>query len=257
MGTVITFSDLSVGDPVGGQFTDDYGITFISPLGKVASDPKSPFSNVLPAANDGGGVEFPTWSIKGTLSSPNHSRFGISVNRSVTMTLKDENGKVISNYFVASPQFQADGSYFSGEFATGKANIASFEIHDVSDHTFCIASITFDMAGVSHRPDFRLMFSDASIPDSIGKTGFISVIVARLYGSTGPLELAVSSSPPGLFNPSAVTSTGAEATLVLVAKENVQLDNIITVTGTPSVASAGTVKRAMNYAYSPPLEPPL
>jgi hypothetical protein len=84
MEPMITFSNLSVGDAVGGQFTHDYGVTFTSPTGKVAFDPKSPFSNVLPAARAGGPVEFPTWAIKGTLSSPNHSRFGISVNETVT-----------------------------------------------------------------------------------------------------------------------------------------------------------------------------
>jgi hypothetical protein len=173
------------------------------------------------------------------------------------MTLKDKDGRVTSNYHVSSPKFQIDGSYFYGEFATGKANIASFEIHKQFDRTFCIASIVFDMAGVSHKPDFRLMFSSASIPDSIGKTGFISVIVARLYGSIGPLEPAVSSSPQGLFNPSAVKSTEAEVKLHLVARDEVQMDNIITVTGTPISASVGTVKRAMNYAYFPPFQPPL
>src|SRR5436190_19751050 len=108
---------------LGDQFTNNYGITFTSPTGKVYFDPKSPFSNVLSAVRVGGPVEFPTWAIRGTLSSTSHSRFGISVNSPVTMTLKDKNNKIISNYYVSSPKFQTDGSYFYGEFAAEKQTL--------------------------------------------------------------------------------------------------------------------------------------
>src|SRR5581483_9521024 len=50
MSTTVIFSDLSVGEAVTGQFTDDYGITFTDPAAKVATDPKAPFTNVLTAA---------------------------------------------------------------------------------------------------------------------------------------------------------------------------------------------------------------
>src|SRR2546430_1634206 len=156
MTTIVTFLDLTPGDAVGGQFTNTHGITFsTSPAGTVVFDPKSPFSNALSAARAGGPVEFPTWVMKGTLKSPSHSIFGISVNESVTMTLKDKNGNVIKDYSPSAPKFINDGSFFYGEFATGKANIASFEIHTQSAGSFHIASIVFDTAGVPHKPDFR------------------------------------------------------------------------------------------------------
>ncbi|KAH7160377.1 hypothetical protein B0J13DRAFT_617147 [Dactylonectria estremocensis] len=238
MATVVTFLDLSVGDTVGGQFADDYAITFTPPRGNVTFDPQSPFSKVVSAAREPGSpVEFPTWTVRGTLSSPDHSRFGISVNENVTITLKDKDNRHISNYPVQSPKFRSDGSFFYGEFATGKGNIASFDIHGSSDHPFQIASITFDTVGVPHRPDFRLMLSDASIPGRDGQTGFISVTVARLYLSTGP------------------RGDGDEAQLSLRATADINTDDVVIVTGTSSSPSTGTVTREMRYSYSE-LEPP-
>ena len=116
MATVVTFLDLSVGDTIGGQFTADYGITFIPPMGKVTLDPKSLFSNVASAAvTSGGTVEFPNWTVRGTLANPSHSRFGITVNEPVAITLKDRDNKLIRNYGVESPKFGFDG-YISSIF---------------------------------------------------------------------------------------------------------------------------------------------
>ena len=255
MTTNIFFSDLSIGDSVTNQFANDSGITFITPAGKVISDPKSPFGNALEAPRDGGPLEFPNWTIKGSFATQTHSRIGFTVNEWVTLTVKDKLGKVIGTTPLRPPKFTGDGSYFYGEFATGKANIASFEIGRQSDHAFFIAAIQFDTAGVHHKPDFRFMFGDADIPTQAGKHGFIEFTMARLYGSSGPIKLSISSNPAGLFSASPTPAPfsggdGAKEKVTLVAGSNkIQVDNMVIITGTPSIATAGTTSRVMNYAY--------
>ena len=59
------------------------------------------------------------------------------------------------------------------KFATGKANIASFEIDWQSDQPFSVAAVAFDTAGVHHNPDFRFVLSDENIPTQAGKNSFI------------------------------------------------------------------------------------
>jgi hypothetical protein len=260
MTTNISFSDLSVGDSVTNQFADDSGITFLAPAGKVISDPKSPFENALQAARNGGPVEFPTWTIKGSFATQTHSRIGFSVNGRVTITAMDKLGNVIGTTSIRSPKFVTDGSYFYGEFATGKANIASFELDWQSDHPYSVASITFDTAGVHHNPDFRFMFSNEDIPTQAGRSGFIEFTVARLYGSSGLIQLSVSSNPAGLFsaNPPPAPFSGGDGAIervILVAGSNrIQVDNMVIITGTPSTATAGTTSRAINYAYTGSLQ---
>ena len=261
MATYISFSELSVGDIVIDQFSGDSGVTFRAPGGTVISDAKSPFGNALQAARDGGAVEFPDWRIKGSFTTPNHSRIGVSVNQSVTISAKDKAGNLLGTMRVQSPKFTTDGSYFYGEFATGKANIAEFEISYTSQGPFAMASMTFDTTGIHHKPDFRFMLSNFDIPSRVGEKGFIEFIVARLYGSAGPINFSISSTPPGLFAASPVPTpfSGLDGTtkhVVLVAgSTGIRMDDVVTISGTPASATVGTSTRDINYFYSPPLHP--
>lgn len=202
--------------------------------------------------------EFPDRTIKGSFTTPNHSRIGVSVNEIVTIYAKDEAGNLLGTTRVQSPKFTTDGSYFYGESATGKANIAEFEISIES--SFEMATMTLDTAGVHHKPDFRFMLSDLDIP-SARESGYIEFLVARLYGSTGPINLSISSTPLGLFaaSPAPAPVLGADGTKVRVllvgGSTSIKIDNVVTISGTRASATAGTSMRSVNYIYSPPLQP--
>jgi hypothetical protein len=157
---------------------------------------------------------------------------------------------------VLPPKGGGDGFYFYGEFATGKANIKSFDIGFASEQPFALAGMTFDTAGAFHKPDFRLSTSDALSRIVPGEESWIELTVARLYGSTGPINLAISSTPEGLFAasptpPPIVAGDGEKVRLVLIASRLGKPDDVITVTGTPAFASVGTGKRAVNVPYTP------
>lgn len=196
MSVHVTFDSLAVGDSVTNQFENDLGLTFTAPVGTVVADPLSPYGSAIAGEFDGGPVEFPDFRLKGTFSSKNHSRISILVNKVCYMNVFNASGTQIGSV-VSFPltNSMTDGTYRSIEFATGAANIASFDVVAVGRPGFNLAEVVFDNTAVSHRPDFRLMFSNAVMPPNPGATGFFEVTVARLYGPTGGLALNVSTDP--------------------------------------------------------------
>jgi hypothetical protein len=256
MTTNINLLQLSEGDVLTDQFFNDTGLTFTIPTCKVISDTKSPFGLAAVAARDGGAVEFPLWSIKGKFSNRHHSRIGFLVNNVVTIKAYDEHGTLIGSALTRSPKFETDGSYFYGEFATGKANIGSFDISYTSDHPFAIAGMTFDTAGAFQKPDFRFYVSDFDIPTAPGQHGSIELTIARLYGSHGAINLAISSAPSGLFaaSPAPPPLTVGDGTKVLIAlvagATPIKWDETVTITGNPVVTTAGTGRRAVSVYYT-------
>lgn len=255
MTTIVSFVDLAPGDIVTNQFSDDFGVAFTEPAGVIEPDSKSPFGNALEAARMGGPVEFPYYGVQGTFSTPSHFHIGISVNQNFTIYAKDDTGAVIGNTIVQSQTFSTDGSYFYGEFATGAGNIQGFDI--TAEGRFNIASVTFDNAEVHHAPDFRFMPDFSDIPGINSESGFIEVIVARLYGSTGPISLSVSSSSAGYWTSPGGTFSGndgdkAKVSLTAVS-DSIKRDDLVTVTGTPDSGNAGASAHGLTYRYDPGL----
>ena len=259
MSTIITFSDVPISDFVTDQFSEDFGVTFTinetftglgARAGTVFSDDQ--FGAALDAGWLGGEAEFPWYGISGTFTSPNHSRIGISVNQAVPITAKDETGNIIGSakWQYSGPNELFGQSYFYTEFATGNANIAAFEM--LKQQEFEIASVTFDTAGIQHSPDFRLMLSDYDIPSTPGQNGYIDLIVARLYGSNGPIDLAFSSDPSSLWNSPGATFSGSDGDTVRIPLEAVRnsltADAKLTISGTPEAASAGRSVRVLNMS---------
>jgi len=261
MSTLVSFIDLSPGDIVTDQFSDDFGITFTAPAGRVALDSQSPFVNALEGVDTFFPVEFPVSTLQASFSSPTHSRISIVVNHLVILTTMDEAGAVIDSTGVSGPKSSEDGSYFYGEFATGKGNIASFDISSRAG-PFNLASITFDTAGVHHAPDFRLFISNSNVPGALGDTGFIELKVARLYGSSGPIKLSVSSVPAGLWTGPDVMFSGGDgdktsAVSLAAVRSGIQPGDTLVISGSPESANAGTSVRTFSFPYSTPLQPPL
>jgi hypothetical protein len=106
------------------------------------------------------------------------------------------------------------------------------------------------------------MLSNFNIPNKIGQHGFIEFTVARLYGSTGPINISVSSTPSGFFAaqplPPVTETDGVKRRVPLsTIKNGIMDDNVITVTGTPISAAVGASKRDIHYSYVTPFfQPP-
>jgi hypothetical protein len=260
MSTYIYFDDLPLGDDVSNQLADD-GVTFTAPLGRVvASSVSVEHSQALQGTRDGGPVEFPNWRIRGTFTSSTHSRISVTASSGVDLIVFDANKTQIGSVRVDN------GSPFSetfgfAEFATGAANIAAFELHEETDHSFTVQSIVFDTES-HHQPDFRFMVTDVREPQFVGDRGFLQIKVARLYGSVGPIDLEVGFNPPGLFTAGPLPSpiTGGDGSVFQIPLQftamPINFGNSIMITGKPSSPSAGFTPRSVSQFVSPGLNPP-
>jgi hypothetical protein len=189
----ITFDDFAIGEVVTTQFANS-GLTFTL-AGKVITDVNAPFQSALTSVPDPG-VEFPYYHIKGTFASPNHSRISVSVDTEFSLVVYDAN-----NVQIGQVAIQASGSYSYGEFATAAANIAAFDIVSHMQGGFQLATLAFDdtTTTTQHSPDFRFVLSNPPTTPSLMKSGSVTYKVVRLYGSTGPIQLALSTSPNHLI----------------------------------------------------------
>jgi hypothetical protein len=267
----ITFDDLAIGEVVTTQFANS-GLTFTL-AGKIITDLNAPFQSALTSVPDPG-VDFPYYHTKGTFASPNHSRISVLVNTDVSLVVYDANNVQIGQ--VAIPG--GGGPYSYGEFATGAANIAAFDIVTHIQGGCELATLSFDDTTTTHHsPDFRFVLSNPPTTPSLTENGSVTYKVVRLYGSTGPIQLALSTSPIGSLMPAPVDPfpdpfpdpfsgptipytgrgpmtpfTGGDGDQFKISYAGgpmIQQARTITVTGTPSSSSVGFSQRSLTTNF--------
>jgi FG-GAP-like repeat len=144
--------------------------------------------------------------------------------------------------------------------STSAATIVGFEItarpNIDASKAIAIDDLSFQKPAPALPPDFTLTAASTNITMEQGETVTDAVIIGRLNGSTGGIDMRADGLPTGVtatFAPN--PATGSQTVLTLSAGVDVQAPDARTVriTGSPRTASAGSVPRTftLNLVVKP------
>lgn len=152
------------------------------------------------------------------------------------------------NQVAASPAItitQGVGIHTLLSISTTSPDIVGFEVVDKRDPTdnnkdVAIDDLTFDTAASPPPPDFTLTPVSASVTVNHAQSVSDQILIGRLAGSSGQIQLTAAGLPAGIHAQFAPNPADSTSTLTLSADRTVQsATGAITVTGTPQSASAG------------------
>jgi len=263
MPTVIGFDSLPAGTVVTTQLQGQ-GVVFSG--GTTRDDPTAPSArNVLQATNlDVSTPEFPIASVSGTFTDPHHARIGVFIvlaqgslfGGSATLFAYDVNDNEIARVLIEVPT--GEHSLYN-ELISPASNIASFKVSGGGNSSFeGVDNVTFDDLTVPQVPDFLFQYFGTGVtlvPGGVKQ--YVPISVIRLNGSSGEIDLDATGLPAAVIlskitpNPF-IAPGGTPFFLDLQALSGafpIQNGTIV-VTGTPHLASAGTMARSVSIPVS-------
>ena len=175
----------------------------------------------------------------------------------VTLTAYDSQGQVITSSAPATLTEGAGmGTVLSVQSPT--SNIVGFKIaaRDLDDHykVVYIDDLAYDVPATPPPPDFTLTPDTAAPVVLPGQAISDTISIGRLSGSSGDIALALGGTlPPGVHATIAPNPATSTANLSLTADPDAAPTDApaaLTLTGTPSSASAGSAPRTVNLSLT-------
>jgi hypothetical protein len=248
LAATVTFTALPAGTILSNQLQPQ-GIVF-SPYEGVQGVIGPSSSGNVATFNNAPGVELPPSGAQATFATPHssvqvHVGDALGANPTVMTLMALDSGE---NIVATSAATVTPASGFSTQLSvtSPSQNIASFTVVATPDNNtswVVISDISWD--DNSGGPDFSLS-SSAGVVLVAGQSVALPINIQRIGGSTGAINFSAAGLPAAVsatFNPN---PADASPSLVLSAPSNAsESSSIVTVTGTPTVPTAGPAPRSV------------